>query len=145
MKMRPRRSGPFLDAGIRVELKPSLVIFEEQTSSLHGRLSVLRSLKKDMEDYERTLSVLKSVLPRSTTEEEFEELFMEELDPTMTEKRNKIQALSQDPDSLSEADKESLDSYSTNWLGFLLRSYESPRLCQVRPVFERYYDWSASG
>ena len=78
------------DAGIRIELKPSLVIFEEQTSSLHGRLSQLKSLTKDMDDYERYLSVLKSVLPRSTTEEEFEELFMEELDPTMTEKRNKI-------------------------------------------------------
>jgi len=118
------------DAGIRVELKPSLVIFEEQNSSLHGRLSVLRSLKKDMDEYERYLSVLKSVLPRSTTEEEFEELFMEELDPTMTEKRNQIQALSQDPDSLSEVEKESLDFYSTNWLGFLLKSKEARRFAK---------------
>jgi len=118
------------DAGIRVELKPSLVIFEEQTSSLHGRLSVLRSLTKDMDEYERYLSVLKSVLPRSTTEEEFEELFMEELDPTMTEKRNQIQALSQDPDSLSEVEKESLDFYSTNWLGFLLKSKDARRFAR---------------
>ncbi len=115
------------DAGIRVELKTSLVIFEEQTCSLHGRLSELRSLTKDMDDYERYLTVLKSVLPRSTTEEEFEELFMEELDPTMTEKRNKIQALSQDPDSLSEVEKESLSFNSTEWLGFLLRSNEAKK------------------
>ena len=53
-------------------------------------LASSKSLTKDMDEYERYLSVLKSVLPRSTTEEEFEELFMEELDPTMTEKRNKI-------------------------------------------------------
>ena len=84
-----------------------------------------KSLAKDMDEYERYLSVLKSVLPRSTTEEEFDELFMEELDPTMTEKRDKIMALSEDPDSLSEADKESLDFSSTEWLSFLLRSNES--------------------
>ena len=113
------------DAGIRVELKTSLVIFEKQTCSLHGRLSQLKSLTENMDEYERYLTVLKSVLPRSTTEEEFEELFMEELDPTMTEKRNKILALSQDPDSLSEVEKESLDFNSTEWLGFLLRFGEA--------------------
>jgi hypothetical protein len=77
---------------------------------------------KDMDEYEHYLSVLKSVLARSTTEEEFGELFMTELDPTMTEKRDKIIALSEDPNSLSEADKESLDFTSTEWLSFLLRS-----------------------
>ena len=34
-------------------------------------------------------------------------------------------ALSQDPDSLSEVEKESLDFNSTEWLGFLLRSGEA--------------------
>ena len=47
---------------------------------------------------------------------------MEELDPTMTEKRDKIIALSEDPDSLSDADKEALDFSSTEWLSFLIRS-----------------------
>lgn len=110
------------DAGIRVEMKPSLVVEEEETCSLHGRHSVLKSLAKDMDEYDRYLSVLKSVLARSTTEEEFGELFMTELDPTMTEKRDKIIALSEDPNSLSEADKESLDFSSTEWLSFVLRS-----------------------
>ena len=111
-----------IDAGIRVELKPSIVVMEEQTSSLHGRQSLLKDVAKDMSEYEGYLSVLKSVLPRSTTEEEFDELFMEELDPTMTEKRAKIMALSEDPDSLSEAEKESLELNSTEWMSFLLRS-----------------------
>ena len=111
-----------IDAGIRVELKPSIVVMEEQTSSLHGRQSLLKDVAKDMSEYEGYLSVLKSVLPRSTTEEEFDELFMEELDPTMTEKRAKIMALSENPDSLSEAEKESLEFNSTEWMGFLLRS-----------------------
>ena len=110
------------DAGIRVEMKPSIVVEEEETCSLHGRHSVLKSLAKDMDEYDSYLSVLKSVLARSKTEEEFNELFMTELDPTMTEKRDKIIALSEDPDSLSEADKESLDFTSTEWLSFLLRS-----------------------
>ena len=111
-----------IDAGIRVELKPSLVVMEEQTCSLHGRHSLLKDVAKDMSEYEGYLSVLKSVLPRSTTEEEFDEFFMEELDPTMTEKRAKIMVLSENPDSLSEAEKESLEFNSTEWMGFLLRS-----------------------
>ena len=111
-----------IDAGIRVELKPSIVVMEEQTCSLHGRQSLLKDVAKDMSEYEGYLSVLKSVLPRSTTEEEFDELFMVELDPTMTEKRAKIMALSEDSDSLSEAEKESLELNSTEWMSFLLRS-----------------------
>jgi hypothetical protein len=111
-----------IDAGIRVELKPSLVVMEEQTCSLHGRHSLLKDVAKDMSEYEGYLSVLKSVLSRSTTEEEFDEFFMEELDPTMTEKRAKIMALSENPDSLSEAEKESLEFNSTEWMGFLLKS-----------------------
>ncbi len=111
-----------IDAGIRVELKPSIVVMEEQTCSLHGRHSLLKDVAKDMSEYEGYLSVLKSVLPRSTTEEEFDELFMAELDPTMTEKRAKIMALSEDSDSLSEAEKESLELNSTEWMSFLLRS-----------------------
>ena len=111
-----------IDAGIRVELKPSIVVMEEQTSSLHGRHSLLKDVAKDMSEYEGYLSVLKSVLSRSTTEEEFDEFFMEELDPTMTEKRAKIMALSENLDSLSEAEKESLELNSTEWMSFLLRS-----------------------
>jgi hypothetical protein len=111
-----------IDAGIRVELKPSIVVMEEQTCSLHGRQSLLKDVAKDMSEYEGYLSVLNSVLPRSTTEEEFDELFMVELDPTMTEKRAKIMALSENHDSLSEAEKESLELNSTEWMSFLLRS-----------------------
>ena len=111
-----------IDAGIRVELKPSLVVMEEQTCFLHGRHSLLKDVAKDMSEYEGYLSVLKSVLSRSTTEEEFDEFFMEELDPTMTEKRAKIMALSENHDSLSEAEKESLEFNSTEWMGFLLKS-----------------------
>jgi len=110
------------DAGIRVELKPSLVVEEEQTCTLYGKHSLLKGLAKDMDEYERYLSVLKSVLPRSTTEEEFDELFMTELDPAMTEKRDKIMALSESPDSLSEEEKEALEFNSTEWLSFLIRS-----------------------
>ncbi len=111
-----------IDAGIRVELKPSIVVMEEQTCSLHGRYSLLKDVAKDMSEYESNLSALKSVLPRSSTQEEFEELFMKELDPASMEKRDKIMALCEDQDSLSEAEKESLELNSTEWMSFLLRS-----------------------
>ncbi len=111
-----------IDAGIRVELKPSIVVMEEQTCSLHGRYSLLKDVAKDMSEYESNLSALKSVLPRSTTQEEFEELYMKELDPASMEKRDKIMALCEDQDSLSEVEKESLELNSTEWMSFLLRS-----------------------
>lgn len=118
------------DAGIRVELKPSLVVYEEQTCSLRGRHSELKGLAEDMDEYEHYLSVLKSVLSRSKTEEEFDELFMEELDPTMTEKRDKIMALSESPDSLSEEEKEALEFNSTEWLSFQMRSHKAKIFAQ---------------
>jgi hypothetical protein len=111
-----------IDAGIRVELKPSIVVMEEQTCSLHGRHSLLKDVAKDMSEYESNLSALKIVLPRSTTQEEFEELYMKELDPASMEKRDKIIALCEDQDSLSEVEKESLELSSTEWMSFLLRS-----------------------
>jgi hypothetical protein len=111
-----------IDAGIRVELKPSIVVMEEETCSLHGRYSLLKDVAKDMSEYESNLSALKTVLPRSTTQEEFEELYMKELDPASMEKRDKIMALCENQDSLSEVEKESLELNSTEWMSFLLRS-----------------------
>ncbi len=122
------------DARIRVELKPSLVVEKEETCSLHGRYSQLKDVAKDMSEYERYLSALKSVLPRSTTEEEFNELFMKELDPASMEKRDKILALCEsrkrlsedekdsESEKISEEEKESLDFSSNEWLNFLIRS-----------------------
>jgi len=111
-----------IDAGIRVELKPSLVVMEEQTCSLHGRHSLLKDVAKDMSEYESNLSALKIVLPRSTTQEEFEELYMKELDPASMEKRDKIIALCENSENLSEDEKESLDFGSKEWMSFLLMS-----------------------
>jgi hypothetical protein len=111
-----------IDAGIRVELKPSIVVMEEETCSLHGRYSLLKDVAKDMSEFESNLSALKIALPRSTTQEEFEELYMKELDPASMEKREKIMALCENQDSLSEAEKESLELNSTEWMSFLLRS-----------------------
>ena len=111
-----------IDAGIRVELKPSIVVMEERTCSLHGRHSLLKDVAKDMSEYESNLSALKIVLPRSTTQEEFEELYMKELDPASMEKRDKILALCENSENLSEDEKESLDFGSKEWMSFLLRS-----------------------
>jgi hypothetical protein len=77
---------------------------------------------KDMSEYESNLSALKIVLPRSTTQEEFEELYMKELDPASMEKRDKILALCENSENLSEDEKESLDFGSKEWMSFLLRS-----------------------
>ena len=114
------------------------MVMEEQTCSIHGRYSLLKDVAKDMSEYESNLSALKSILPRSTTQEEFEELYMKELDPASMEKRDKIMALCEDQDSLSEVEKESLELNSTEWMSFLLRSRYGHTLCQIRSFLERY-------
>ena len=131
------------DAGIRVELKPYLVMDSDEESLLHGRYSRLRELVEDLSDFERYLSLMKSALSQSSTQEEFDENFVRELDPQMMKKRDAILALceSDEEESVEEIsagssdessedsseESEPLDLNSHEWLSFLLNSERAER------------------
>lgn len=134
------------DAGIRVELKPYLVMDSNEESCLRGRYSRLKDLAEDLSDFEHYLSLIKIALSQSSTEEEFDELFLRELDPKMMEKRDEIMALcesdeaesmeepsDESPDELSEdasEESESLDFNADSWLSFLLSSGRAQSFAQ---------------
>ena len=80
------------DAGIRVELKPYLVMDSDEQFCLRGRYSRLKEMAEDISDYDHDLSLIKSALSQSSTPEEFDELFLKELDPTMMKIRDEILA-----------------------------------------------------
>jgi len=106
----------YLDkAGLKVETKPCLVMEEETTYVIKDKLSAVKELVEDIGQFERYLSALRSVLPQATPDN-FEDLFLKELDPLMMEKRDKILALSENPESLSPEERESLKFGSEEWM-----------------------------
>jgi hypothetical protein len=113
------------EAGLKVETRSCLVMEEETTYTLKDKLSAVKVLMiEDIEQFERYLSALRSVLPHATTEN-FEDLFLKELDPLMMEKRDKIMALSENPESLSLEDREALKFGSDEWMNNALSISEA--------------------
>ncbi|MDD2756140.1 MAG: hypothetical protein PHS80_11505 [Methanothrix sp.] len=107
----------YLDkAGLKVETRSCLVMEDESTYTIKEKLSALKELKEvDCEPYERYLSALRNVLPQATTEN-FEDLFLKSVDPLMMEKRDKILALNENPESFSSEDQEALKFGSDEWM-----------------------------
>ncbi len=106
----------YLDkAGLKVDTRSCLVMEEETTYTLKDRLSAVKELIVDKSQLEQYLSALKNVLPLAT-HDNFEDLFLKELDPLMMEKRDKILALSENSESLSPEEEESLKFGSEEWM-----------------------------
>jgi hypothetical protein len=106
----------YLDkAGLKVDTRSCLVMEEETTYTIKDKLSAIKELVEDSDEFERYLPALRSVLPQATNEN-FEELFLKALDPLMMEKRDKILALSENSESLSPEDMESLKFGSDEWM-----------------------------
>ncbi len=141
------------DAGIRVELKPYLVMDSNEESCLRGKYSRVKELAGDLTEFDHYLSLIKRALSQSSTKEEFDELFLRELDPQMMEKRDKILALGEsDEESLEETSEkstgeatedatedaseddseeaESLDFEADAWLEFMLSSGKAQSFAQ---------------
>jgi hypothetical protein len=104
------------EAGLKVETRSCLVMDNDTVFTVKDKLSAIKELiQEGSEEYERIISVLRSVLSRATPEN-FDEIFLKELDPEMVETRDKILALSkahglQDQESL---DQEAVDQEPSN-------------------------------
>ncbi len=110
----------YLDkAGLKVDTRSCLVMEEETTYTLKEKLSAVKELIEDKSQFEQYLSALKNVLPQATPEN-FEDLFLKELDPLMMEKRDKILALSENSESPSTEEEESLKFGSEEWMNSAL-------------------------
>jgi hypothetical protein len=103
------------EAGLKVETRSCLVMEEETTYTLKDKLSAVKEQIGDTSRFERYLSAMRSVLPKAAPEN-FGELFLKELDPLMMEKRDKILELSENPESLSPEERQSLKFGSDEWI-----------------------------
>lgn len=94
------------EADLKVETRSCLAMDTDTTFAIKDKLSVIKELMQEgSEEYERYISVLKSVLSRATPEN-FDEAFLKELDPQMVETRDKILALSKAHGLQDEASQE---------------------------------------
>jgi len=92
------------EAGMRVELKPSISAFVDSAVYLEGRASELRKRIDDFEVYDRYIGALKAVLAEGAGAEEFTDRYISLLDPSWKEKREVMAGfLEGDPDIVDEA------------------------------------------
>ncbi|NPV62107.1 MAG: hypothetical protein HPY61_05655 [Methanotrichaceae archaeon] len=76
------------NAGMKVELKAFIDSSIETKYYLLGRLSELKGKTENIDEFERYFRVAQSLLDKGVKPEEFEEKFLLEIDPLMSEKRS---------------------------------------------------------
>jgi hypothetical protein len=84
------------DAGMKVDIKTFTDGQLEFFHYLEGRLSELKGDVKDLDKYEGYIQVLKDVLARGATAENFLEKFQLKLDPDVNEKRKQVNEVFED-------------------------------------------------
>jgi len=75
------------EAGVRVELKPSISAFMESAVYLEGRASELRERVENFEVYDRYIGALKAALAEGEDAEDFTDRYLSALDPSWKEKK----------------------------------------------------------
>jgi hypothetical protein len=78
------------DAGFKVDVKGLVVAKIDVTTSLQGKLSEMKERDEFSLKYERFLSAIKAAVEKASTQDEFRDLFMSELDPNWREIRDKF-------------------------------------------------------
>ena len=89
------------DAGFKVDVKGLVVAKMDITASLQGKLSEMKERDEFSVKYERFLAAIKAAVEKASTQDEFRDLFMSELDPNWREIRDKFRLqkdLSEDMD-----------------------------------------------
>jgi hypothetical protein len=140
------------EAGLKVETRSCLAMDNDTTFVIKDKLSAIKELMEEgSEQYERYISVLKSVLSRATPES-FDDVFLKELDPQMVETRDKILALSkahglqdqpsQDQEAVTQepSNQESRDQESQDQEAHDLNSPTSVREEDLKFIKDKWLD-----
>ncbi len=90
------------EAGVRVELKPSISAFMESAAYMEGRASELRERVGDFEAYDRYIEALKATLAEDAKAEDFAERYMSILDPSWKEKKSEMAGFLEDGSAISD-------------------------------------------
>jgi hypothetical protein len=76
------------DAGFKVDVKGLVVAKIDVTTSLQGKLSEMKERDEFSLKYEHFLTAIKAVVEKASTQDDFRDLFMSELDPNWREIRD---------------------------------------------------------
>jgi hypothetical protein len=83
-------AGYLKDAGFKVDVKGLVVARTDFTASLQGKLSELKGHKEFSPKYERFLAAAKTAVEKTSTQDDFQDHFLSELDPNWREIRSRF-------------------------------------------------------
>jgi hypothetical protein len=85
------------DAGIKAELRTYLCAVTESSDFIEGKFSDMRGEITKIEDYERYLDAVRATFAKGATPDNFKDMFFSELDPSWTDKREKLDKIFAEP------------------------------------------------
>ena len=95
-------AGYLKDAGFKVDVKGLVVAKMDVTASLQGKLSEMKERDEFSLKYERFLAAIKAVVEKASTQDDFRDLFMNELDPNWKEIRDRFRLQKDSSDGVDE-------------------------------------------
>jgi hypothetical protein len=83
-------AGYLKDAGFKVDFKGLVVARTDFTASLQGKLSEMKEHQEFSMKYERFLAAAEAAVEKASTQDDFRDFFLSELDPNWREIRNRF-------------------------------------------------------
>jgi hypothetical protein len=110
-------AGYLKDAGFKVDVKGLVVARTDFTASLQGKLGEMKERDEFSEKYERFLAAAKAAVENASTEEDFRDHFLSELDPNWREIRSRF---GMPADSTEDMDEKTPEEVSKSMAEYIL-------------------------
>jgi len=101
-------AGYLKDAGFKVDVKGLVVASKDFTVSLQGKLSSMKELDEFSSKYERFLAAAKASVEKASTQEDFSDLFLSELNPNWRVIRDSFGLQADLPENMDEKTPEEI-------------------------------------
>ncbi|MCK9440982.1 MAG: hypothetical protein M0Q13_06140 [Methanothrix sp.] len=101
-------AGYLKDAGFKVDVKGLVVARKDFTVSLQGKLSSMKGRDEFSSKYERFLAAAKAVVEKASTQEDFRDLFLSELDPNWRAIKDSFDLQADLPENMDEKTPEEI-------------------------------------
>jgi len=95
-------AGYLKDAGFKVDVKGLVVARIDFTASLQGKLSEMKERDEFSEKHERFLAIAKAAVEKASTQEDFRDIFLTDLDPDWRETRSRFGLLADSTEHMDE-------------------------------------------
>jgi hypothetical protein len=96
------------DAGFKVDVKGLVVAKMDVTTSLQGKLSEMKERDEFSLKYERFLAAIKAAVEKASTQDDFRDLFLSDLDPNWREIKDKFRMEADSPEDMDEKTPEDI-------------------------------------